>query len=68
MRGAPVASFTALQSILIAQRSEIPGEELMASMLIKGGRVLSPDDNLDGILDVRIEDGVIREIAPMPRF
>src|SRR5208282_2261171 len=36
----------------------------MASMLIKGGRVLSPDDNLDGALDVRIEDGVIREIGP----
>jgi len=36
----------------------------MASILIKGGRVLSPEDNLDGILDVRIEDGVIREIGP----
>ena len=36
----------------------------MASILIKGGRVLSPEDNLDGLLDVRIEDGVIREIAP----
>ena len=36
----------------------------MTSLLIKGGRVLSPEDNLDGTLDVRIEDGVIREIAP----
>jgi dihydroorotase len=36
----------------------------MASLLIKGGRVLSPEDNLDGALDVRIEDGVIREIGP----
>jgi dihydroorotase len=36
----------------------------MASILIKGGRVLSPDDNLDGTLDVRVEDGVIREIGP----
>ncbi len=36
----------------------------MASIMIKGGRVLSPEDNLDGLLDVRIEDGVIREIAP----
>ncbi len=36
----------------------------MASILIKGGRVLSPEDQLDGELDVRIEDGVIREIAP----
>ncbi len=29
----------------------------MASLMIKGGRVLSPEDNLDAILDVRIEDG-----------
>lgn len=36
----------------------------MGSILIKGGRVLSPEDQLDGALDVRIEDGVIREIAP----
>ncbi len=36
----------------------------MASLLIQGGRVLSPEDGLDGQLDVRIEDGVIREIAP----
>lgn len=36
----------------------------MASILIKGGRVLSPEDQLDGELDVRVEDGVIREIAP----
>jgi dihydroorotase len=36
----------------------------MASLLIKGGRVLSPEDNLDGVLDVRIEEGVIREIGP----
>ena len=39
-------------------------EDLMASLLIKGGRVLSPEDNLDGVLDVRIEAGVIREISP----
>ncbi len=25
---------------------------------------MSPEDNLDGVLDVRIEDGVIREIGP----
>lgn len=36
----------------------------MTSILIKGGRVLSPEDNLDGTLDVRIEGGVIRAIAP----
>jgi dihydroorotase len=36
----------------------------MASLLIKGGRVLSPEDNLDGALDVRIENGAIREIGP----
>ncbi|MHB8653369.1 MAG: dihydroorotase [Terriglobia bacterium] len=36
----------------------------MASLLIKGGRVLSPEDGLDGVLDVLVQDGVIREIAP----
>ncbi len=36
----------------------------MASVLIHGGRVLSPEDGLDGELDVLVEDGVIREIAP----
>jgi hypothetical protein len=34
----------------------------MASKLIKGGRVLSPEGQLDGELDVRIEDNVISEI------
>jgi dihydroorotase len=36
----------------------------MPTLLIQGGRVLSPEDNLDGMLDVRIEDGVIREVGP----
>ena len=36
----------------------------MASLLIKGGRVVAPEDGFDRELDVRIEDGVIREIAP----
>lgn len=36
----------------------------MSSLLIKGGRVLSPEDGLDGALDVLIEDGRIREISP----
>lgn len=35
----------------------------MTSLLIKGGRVLSPADSLDGELDILIEDGVIREIG-----
>jgi dihydroorotase len=35
----------------------------MPSLLIKGGRVLSPEDNLDAVLDIRIEDGVIAEIG-----
>jgi len=34
----------------------------MASLLIKGGRVISPEDELDGELDVLVEDGVIRRI------
>lgn len=36
----------------------------MASLLIKGGRVLSPEDKLDGVFDVLLENGVIRNIAP----
>jgi len=36
----------------------------MSSLLIKGGRVLSPEDGLDGELDVLVEDGVLREIGP----
>jgi dihydroorotase len=36
----------------------------MASLLIKGGRVLSPEDGLDGELDLLVEGGVIREIGP----
>ena len=35
----------------------------MPSLLINGGRVLSPEDNLDGILDIRIEDGLICDIG-----
>ncbi len=36
----------------------------MASLLIKGGRLLSPEDSLDAKLDVLVEDGEIRQIAP----
>jgi dihydroorotase len=36
----------------------------MSSLLIKGGHVISPEDQLDGELDVLIEEGVIRRIAP----
>ena len=36
----------------------------MASLLIKGGRVVSPEDGLDGNLDVLVDNGVIRRIAP----
>lgn len=36
----------------------------MASLLIQGGRVLSPEDKLDGKLDVLIENGTIQQIAP----
>ncbi len=34
----------------------------MASLLIKGGRVISPEDELDSEFDVLVEDGVIRRI------
>ena len=36
----------------------------MASILIRGGRLLSPADELDAKLDLRIENGVITEIGP----
>ena len=35
----------------------------MPSLLIQGGRVLSPEDGLDGEFDILVEDGVIRQIA-----
>jgi dihydroorotase len=35
----------------------------MATLLIQGGLVISPEDNLDGELDVLVEDGVIKRIA-----
>src|SRR5438046_82606 len=36
----------------------------MASLLIKGGRGVSPAHGLDGNLDVLVEDGVVRRVAP----
>jgi dihydroorotase len=36
----------------------------MSSLLIQGGRVVSPSDSLEGEFDVLIENGVVREIAP----
>lgn len=36
----------------------------MARLLIRGGRVISPEDNLDGEMDLLIDEGEIREIAP----
>lgn len=36
----------------------------MMVILIKGGRVLSPEDKLNGDLDVLVEGGVIRRIGP----
>lgn len=35
----------------------------MGSLLIRSGRVISPEDGLDGELDVLVEDGRIHEIA-----
>ncbi len=36
----------------------------MASLLIKGGRVISPEDKLDGKLDLLVENGKIQQISP----
>src|SRR5438552_19068809 len=36
----------------------------MSSLLIRGGRLVSPADGLDGVMDVLAEGAVIRHIAP----
>ena len=36
----------------------------MARLLIRSGRVISPEDGLDGEMDLLIDEGEIREIAP----
>jgi dihydroorotase len=36
----------------------------MSSLLIRGGRVVSPADGLDGVMDVLAEGPVIRQIGP----
>ena len=35
----------------------------MAKLLLKGGRVVDPGAGVDGMLDVLIENGVIRRVA-----
>lgn len=35
----------------------------MASLLLKGGRVISPEDSVDAITDVRIENGLIQQLG-----
>jgi dihydroorotase len=37
----------------------------MASLVLKGGRVISPGDRVDDELDVLVADGVVRKIAPL---
>ena len=40
----------------------------MDALVIKNGRVIDPASGYDGIADVRIEDGIIREVQPnLPR-
>jgi len=36
----------------------------VARLLIRSGRVISPEDNLDGEMDLLIDEGEIREVAP----
>ena len=36
----------------------------MENLLIRGGRVIDPANGIDAVLDVRIEDGRIAEVAP----
>lgn len=33
------------------------------SILIKGGRVIDPANNIDGIYDVLVKDGQIKKVA-----
>lgn len=33
------------------------------SLLIKGGRVIDPSQNIDGIMDILVEDGVIKQVG-----
>lgn len=35
----------------------------MSTLLIRGGRVISPEDSLDATIDVRVENGVIQQIG-----
>ena len=34
------------------------------SLLIKGGRVIDPSQNIDGVMDVLVVDGVVKELGP----
>jgi len=36
----------------------------MSRLLIQGGRVIDPAQNLDRVCDIAIEDGIVREIRP----
>jgi dihydroorotase len=36
----------------------------VSSILIQGGRVVSPADGFDGLLDVLVEEGLFRQVAP----
>ncbi len=33
-------------------------------MLLKGGKIINPEDNFEGLSDIRIKNGIITEIAP----
>lgn len=37
----------------------------MSTLFIRGGKVVSPADGLDGALDILVEDGVVRQLAPV---
>ena len=36
----------------------------MSSLLVQGGRIISPADSLDGPFDLLVQDGLVRRIAP----
>ncbi len=52
------------QPSVILRQLKLTEADLRTSLLIKGGRVLSPEDGFDEEMDVLVEGGEIRDIAP----
>jgi dihydroorotase len=64
LRGHPVSNRASHKGAILLSNNRFFSEDGVGSLLIKGGRVISPGEGLDEELDVLVEDGAIREIAP----